>query len=151
VIVGSDCPGLGRRHLNRAAIALAGDPSRVVIGPSSDGGFYLLAAAQPVSSLLASVVWRSRSTRASLVAACRAAGRPVVFLEPLADLDRPRDLDLVIATARRLSVAWRALTAAVAPILAARRAPCVLRVIGRPLFAPGEAHCGRAPPQPLGF
>lgn len=146
VLVGSDCPGLAAHHLREAASALAEDPSRVVIGPSRDGGFYLLAAAQPVSPLLPAVAWRSPRARVSLVAACRQAGRPVVLLAPLDDLDHPRDLERLVALGARLDSGWRSLAAGVARIFAAMRAPRITPILGQPRLAAAGARCGRAPP-----
>lgn len=40
VIIGSDCPGLTQKHLENAFEAL--DQYETVIGPSEDGGYYLL-------------------------------------------------------------------------------------------------------------
>ncbi len=53
VLVGSDVPDLEARHLCRTLEVLDEDPDSVVIGPSPDGGFYLLAAARagPKSSV----------------------------------------------------------------------------------------------------
>ena len=92
VVVGGDIPDLSRRHVERALTAVERDPEAVVIGPSPDGGFYLLATGRPLGAALDEVRWCRRSTCADLVAAARRVGRPVVLLEPLADLDRPRDL-----------------------------------------------------------
>lgn len=148
VVVGTDCPGLGPRHLSQAESALAEDPARVVVGPSPDGGFYLLAGARPLTSLLASVAWRSRRARSSLLAACRQAGRPVYFLEPLADLDRPRDLERFLALRTWLGSSWSLLATALDRILASLRAPSVAARLGRPCLTPTGAHRGRAPPDP---
>jgi glycosyltransferase A (GT-A) superfamily protein (DUF2064 family) len=104
VVVGSDSPGLGARQLVQAIRALEVDPERVVLGPSRDGGFYLLAAARPLDHLLGTVAWCGRATRRTLLDALARAGRPVVMLAPLGDLDAPRDLVgfLAEATAARL-------------------------------------------------
>src|SRR4051812_23555034 len=42
VVVGTDVPGLAAAHLARALSLLEEDADRVVLGPSPDGGFYLL-------------------------------------------------------------------------------------------------------------
>jgi 2-phospho-L-lactate guanylyltransferase (CobY/MobA/RfbA family) len=93
VLVGSDIPGIDGSVVRQALAALEGDADRVVIGPSPDGGFYLLAASRPLGDALASVRWCGRETLRTLRAALALAGRPVTLLQPLADLDRPADLD----------------------------------------------------------
>jgi hypothetical protein len=100
VVVGTDVPGLADRHLREALTLLDGDPRRVVLGPSPDGGVYLLAAAAPLPPL-ADVRWCRPSTLADLARVLAAAGREVVLLEPLADLDRPADLDRFLSGRRR--------------------------------------------------
>lgn len=97
VLVGSDVPGLTADHLKRTHQALIDDPNQVVIGPSPDGGFYLLAAARPLGNALDGVRWRSRETLSSLRQALARIGRPVVLLSPLADLDRRADLEQWLA------------------------------------------------------
>ncbi len=96
VVVGTDVPGLGDRHLREALALLAADPRRVVLGPSPDGGVYLLASAAPLPPLDA-VRWCRPTTLADLSRVLADAGREVVLLEPLADLDRPADLDGFLA------------------------------------------------------
>jgi len=96
LVVGTDVPGLAGRHLREALDLLDGDPRRVVLGPSPDGGVYLVAAGLPLPPL-AAVRWCRPSTLADLSRVLSAAGREVVLLETLADLDRPADLDRFIA------------------------------------------------------
>lgn len=99
VLVGSDVPALSASHVERTLELLAGDPRRVVVGPSPDGGFYLLASAEPLDDALAEVRWCCRLTLRSLRRALARRGRAVVVLEPLADLDRPSDLERWLASA----------------------------------------------------
>lgn len=146
VVVGTDIPGLTASHVRQALDQLADAPERVVVGPSHDGGFYLLAAARPVHGELAAVRWRRRSTLATLVRALRAGGREVVLLEPLGDLDRPADLDLWLAARRRLPDLWHHLVRALRRLLAARRRPPVPAVLGGPAPARIPVPSGRSPP-----
>jgi len=97
IVVGTDVPGLAPRHLERALDLLDADPDRVVLGPSPDGGFYLLAARRPVAGLATGVRWCGRETLRDLLKLLRAQGRPVALLEPVADLDRPADLERWLA------------------------------------------------------
>jgi glycosyltransferase A (GT-A) superfamily protein (DUF2064 family) len=97
VVVGTDVPGLAARHLEQALARLGDDPDRVVVGPSPDGGFYLLAARRPIDGLGSAVHWCCGRTLETLLEALTGAGRPVVLLEPLTDLDRPADLERWLA------------------------------------------------------
>lgn len=121
-VVGTDVPGLSARHLREAFEALGDDPDRVAIGPSPDGGFYLLAARRPIEGLGSAVAWCCGATLETLLDALAAAGRPVVLLEPLADLDRPADLDRWLAQAPQ-DPTWRPVVAALLRLLARLRRP----------------------------
>ncbi|HEY0552877.1 MAG TPA: DUF2064 domain-containing protein [Thermoanaerobaculia bacterium] len=150
LIVGSDVPGLSARHLDDALSLLDadGDPERVVIGPSPDGGFYLLASRRPVEGLAGAARWCRPETLRDLLRSLQAAGRPVTLLAPLDDLDHPADLErwLAVSTA---DARWRRPTARLRRALARRLRPLRLPPPGqlRASFVPVLA--GRAPPLPL--
>lgn len=145
VVVGTDVPGLSPPHVTRAFALLADDPDRVVLGPSPDGGFYLLAARRPIDGL-AELPWCRRDTLHSLLHALRQAGRPVVLLPPLEDLDRPADLERWLS--RSLPDGrWRPLARLLRTALAVRRRPLpMVSESPRPAFA--SAPSGRGPPLP---
>jgi glycosyltransferase A (GT-A) superfamily protein (DUF2064 family) len=154
VAVGTDVPGLREEHVARAVALLreAGD-ERVVVGPSPDGGLYLLAANRPLGHLLERVRWCRRTTLAHLRRLLRDAGLSVTLLEPVADLDRRTDLESWLARlplGRRLACGTRGATellaAAIARALATLRRPLTPTVLGRPRLAPVLARRGRAPP-----
>lgn len=151
LVVGTDVPGLGARHLARALESLAADPGRVVLGPSPDGGFYLLAASRPIPGLSVATRWCRPDTLRSLIRALRAAGRPVTLLDPLEDLDRPADLDRWLAAQRGQAlreIRWRALVRLLRRALAAARRPLPLVAFRvHPAFAAATA--GRSPPAAL--
>ncbi len=105
VVVGTDTPDLGAELIAAALARLDGDDGDVVIGPSTDGGVYLLAFRRSIARELRSVRWCRPTTRAALVAALAAAGRRVHLLPALADLDSRTDLERWVATAS--SPGWR--------------------------------------------
>jgi 2-phospho-L-lactate guanylyltransferase (CobY/MobA/RfbA family) len=92
LVVGTDIPDLSAAHLRDALGRLAAAPSQVVVGPSPDGGFYLLGAATPLAGLLDGVHWRWHDTLHSLRTNLARHGMGASLLEPLDDLDHPRDL-----------------------------------------------------------
>ncbi|HVF58979.1 MAG TPA: DUF2064 domain-containing protein [Thermoanaerobaculia bacterium] len=152
VVVGADTPGLAAAHVERALALLAARPDAVVVGPSPDGGLYLLAAAGPIPDL-AAVRWCRAETLASLLAALRAAGRPVELLPPLADLDGPADLAGWLGRGDNDSggerlAPWRSL---LARTLAALARPPRPRRLDLPAFAAVPLFSGRAPPPLLPF
>jgi glycosyltransferase A (GT-A) superfamily protein (DUF2064 family) len=86
VVVPGDVPGLGARQLTEAFRALGG--SSAVLGPSPDGGVYLIGCRGPADRLLEGVRWNTAHVLRDLIARAPDA----VLLDPLADLDRPVDL-----------------------------------------------------------
>jgi uncharacterized protein len=155
VVVGTDVPGLAAAHLHRALAALAADPEAVVLGPSPDGGFYLLAAARPLPRLAARARWCRRDTLAALRRSLAADGRRVVLLPPLADLDRRRDLERWVAASRRAAAprraplpALRRLLRRLAAVLAELRRPAAWRPPPRLRPAPVPVRRPRPPPGP---
>ena len=147
VVVGSDVPGLTGDHVGRALESIGDERDRVVVGPSPDGGFYLLASNRPLDAELESVRWCTPRALESLIAALRASGLEVSLLEPLRDLDRVRDLTLWLSTDARRSELWRGWAARLRSLLAALTRPPAPRSLGRPDAAGLPAFAGRAPPR----
>lgn len=146
VVVGTDVPELSSRHLERALDALGDDPDRVVLGPSEDGGFYLLATRRPIEGLASAVSWCCAATLRTLLDTLAAAGRPVVLLEALTDLDRPADLERWLAGRRPGDGGWHPVLRTIRRLLVRRRRPRITRHL--PRLSPGvlPAIPARGPP-----
>jgi 2-phospho-L-lactate guanylyltransferase (CobY/MobA/RfbA family) len=148
VVVGSDVPALAVDLFRAALDGLAHDPDAVVVGPARDGGFYLLATARPLGSVFREVRWCGSVTRKTLLAALRRAGRPVVLLSPLHDLDRPADVEAWLAEGRPYPAMVRVWSDRLRAFLSARRRPLADRDPD-PTLAPAFGSLrGRAPPLP---
>lgn len=91
IAIGSDTPGLPIRLLEHARDVLASAPA--VIGPSEDGGFYLLGLRRCPAGLLAGLPWSQEETFARTLARLRERGIETGMLLPWFDVDRPRDLE----------------------------------------------------------
>jgi rSAM/selenodomain-associated transferase 1 len=113
IAIGADTPGLPERLLVEAARALAN--ADAVLGPSEDGGFYLLGLKECPEGLLAGLPWSERTTSAATLSRLLGRGLAATTLEPWFDVDRPEDLERLRssidrgathapATARLLSV-----------------------------------------------
>ena len=151
VVVGTDVPGLAAAHVERALAAIAADPRCVVLGPSPDGGFYLLAAARPIAGLAGRTRWCRRDTLAGLRRSLAAEGRRVVLLSPLADLDRRRDLERWLAATAAAGLgstrlAWRALRRRLTVLLAALRRPAPFLAPAAACWQPVPVRSPRGPP-----
>ncbi|NNF27647.1 MAG: DUF2064 domain-containing protein [Gemmatimonadetes bacterium] len=90
VVIGTDIPGLDREVLRRAFRALA--EADVVLGPSLDGGYYLLGLNRPAPELFTGMAWSEATVLDETRTRARRTGRTVMELEPLRDVDRPDDL-----------------------------------------------------------
>jgi 2-phospho-L-lactate guanylyltransferase (CobY/MobA/RfbA family) len=149
VVAGTDVPGLDANHITEALRLLDQDAERVVLGPCPDGGIYLLAAARPLGDALAQVAWCRSSTLADVLAALEAAGRPVVLLAALSDLDRPSDLERWLAGRIPPVEFWQPILAGLRRLLALLRRPPSPTHLGRVRPAVSPVPVGRSPPLPL--
>lgn len=90
VIIGSDCPGLSTQHINDAFEAL--DGKDYVIGPATDGGYYLLGMKKLHRPLFIGKSWSTSSVFEDTRNQIEAAGAQLHQLEPLSDVDTKGDL-----------------------------------------------------------
>ena len=86
VAIGGDIPALDGRRISEAFDALAS--SEVVLGPSPDGGVYLIGVRGPIGALLSDVRWKTCAVFGRLMFNAPSAR----VLAPLDDLDRRADL-----------------------------------------------------------
>ncbi|MFP3940675.1 MAG: DUF2064 domain-containing protein [Thermoanaerobaculia bacterium] len=154
VVVGTDTPGLSPERVTRALELLrgsgrgGGSPERVIVGPSPDGGLYLLAAGRPLGPVLRRVPWRRRNTLGHLRRTLAEAGFQVLLLDPLADLDRPADLEgWLHHRAAGAAEALRHLAFVLRRLLAGLRLPSLAAPAARPRPVPVSIPRGRAPPR----
>jgi rSAM/selenodomain-associated transferase 1 len=89
-IIGSDAPALTAAHLDAAFAAL--DAHDVVLGPASDGGYWLIALRRPAPVLFEGLAWSTSAVLRETRARAERAGLSVALLETLSDLDTPADL-----------------------------------------------------------
>jgi len=90
LLVGSDCPGITESLLRRA-FALLKD-NDLVLGPSEDGGYYLIGLKRPLSGLFSEIPWGTERVFDLTVQAGERLGLRMGMLEKLQDIDRPEDL-----------------------------------------------------------
>ncbi|MGP1375440.1 MAG: TIGR04282 family arsenosugar biosynthesis glycosyltransferase [Almyronema sp.] len=90
VAIGIDCPGLNANCLNQAFEQL-GDRD-LVLGPATDGGYYLIGLQQPQPTLFKAISWGTSAVLSQTVAAATQAALSIAYLEVLQDVDYPQDL-----------------------------------------------------------
>lgn len=91
LVVGTDSPGLPGELLDDARRAL--ETAHAVLGPSDDGGFYLLGLSRTVEDLLEGLPWSSEETFEMTKSRLAERGLSVHVLPPFFDVDRPADLE----------------------------------------------------------
>lgn len=92
LLVGSDCPGLTRRHLLDALEALTRAP--VVLGPARDGGYWAVGQRAPGTECFSGVPWSSPRTLEVTRERLRSLGVGWLETVTLADVDTAADLEL---------------------------------------------------------
>jgi hypothetical protein len=97
IIVGTDSPTLPVRYLQEAMAQLTGGAAQVVLGPASDGGYYLIGASQPVPELFADgMKWGTSSVLPTTLQRLREHPKLRCHLLPFFyDVDTPSDLRLL--------------------------------------------------------
>ncbi|MBI4200850.1 MAG: TIGR04282 family arsenosugar biosynthesis glycosyltransferase [Chloroflexi bacterium] len=90
VIVGTDIPTLQPRHLTGALERLR--DHAVCLGPSRDGGYYLIGAHDIHPCLFQRVPWGTATVLQATLERAKAAGLPVALLDACSDIDTIEDL-----------------------------------------------------------
>ena len=98
VLNGSDCPSLEPADLERAAGWLCGD-AECVLGPATDGGYYLVGLRRALPGLFSGIDWGTPRVLAQSRDWLRANAVDWAELRQLPDIDRAADL-------RQLGALW---------------------------------------------
>ena len=100
-IVSSDVPGIPEGAIPAAFAALA-EGADVVLGPASDGGYWLVAMREAHDEPFREIPWSTPAVVAVTRERCAEAGLRLVELEQWRDIDTPVDLELVARDADRI-------------------------------------------------
>ena len=92
VLIGSDNPTLAAEPIEQACAALNGADD-VSIGPSADGGYYLIGMRQPHLGLFEAIDWSTSRVYAQTLARAERLGLLVHPVRESYDVDTPEDLD----------------------------------------------------------
>lgn len=100
VVIGSDSPTLPREYIEMAFRKLIdnskeSEPSDAVLGPSLDGGYYLIGQRTPCQSLFDSIDWSSESVLEQTIDRFVSAERSFELLPPWYDIDSQTDLQFL--------------------------------------------------------
>jgi rSAM/selenodomain-associated transferase 1 len=91
IIIGTDCPDLNSQILATAFEQLKN--FNLVLGPALDGGYYLIGLQQPIGELFMNIPWGTAQVFAKTGEIAQKLNLSIGYLQYLADIDRPEDLD----------------------------------------------------------
>ncbi|MBM3835676.1 MAG: glycosyltransferase [Verrucomicrobia bacterium] len=89
VIIGSDCPAVTMEDIGQSWTALL--THDVVLGPATDGGYWLVGLREPHTTLFYGIAWSTAAVLQQTLERTKAAGLDVHFLRELADVDTEAD------------------------------------------------------------
>jgi rSAM/selenodomain-associated transferase 1 len=92
IAVGTDTPTLPTAYLGQACEALRSSAADMVLGPSRDGGYYLIGLSAPAPELFVNVPWSTAGVCAETLRRARVSGRRISVLPSWVDVDRVEDL-----------------------------------------------------------
>jgi rSAM/selenodomain-associated transferase 1 len=90
VVIGSDSPDLPPERV-REALDLAAERD-LVLGPCSDGGYYLIGMQAVMPQVFRGIEWSSETVLADTIRRAQEIEASIALLEPWQDVDTPEDL-----------------------------------------------------------
>lgn len=90
LIIGSDCPGITTEIIESAYARL--DQQEVVIGPSEDGGYYLVGSKKFIPQIFDNIPWSTESVYPETIRILRDKSLSYSALPTLNDIDTEEDL-----------------------------------------------------------
>jgi rSAM/selenodomain-associated transferase 1 len=94
-LIDSDSPTVPAAAFQQAVDALAAPGDRIVLGPSHDGGYYLIGMKQPHAEPFERITWSTGSVCQETLERCREANLEVVLLPTWYDVDDAATLHLL--------------------------------------------------------
>lgn len=91
LIIGSDCPAVTHELIIEALHML--DRHDVLIGPATDGGYYLIGLCSSAPGLFTGIGWSTELVLQQTIERCNALHLTYVLLPELRDIDHPEDLE----------------------------------------------------------
>lgn len=90
VLTGADLPAMTEDHLHSGFAAL--EQADISLGPTTDGGYYLIGARKPCPEVFSSQQYGCATVFENTLAAAKSAGLSVGFAAVCGDVDTPEDL-----------------------------------------------------------
>jgi uncharacterized protein len=94
IIIGTDVPTVPLEYFSQALTLL--DSHDLAIGPTMDGGYYLIGMSKPVPELFVDMPWSSDQVLRLTQEKAAELGLKSVLIQPWRDVDTPADLEALI-------------------------------------------------------
>ena len=98
ILIGTDIPSLPSNNLTQAFDALKDND--VVLGPSTDGGYYLIGVKADHPGLFKDIEWTTSTVFASTTRRIQRAGLRLALVPPWYDVDTPEEVAFLAAHAK---------------------------------------------------
>lgn len=96
ILIGTDTPQISQRTIDSVINIIINNHDKIVLGPSCDGGFYLLAGTMvPLIEIMESVQYSKSDTLNQLLSLLREDNFAYSLIEELSDVDIVEDLKLL--------------------------------------------------------
>jgi rSAM/selenodomain-associated transferase 1 len=96
-LIDSDSPTVPAAAFEQAIAELAKPGNRIILGPSDDGGYYLIGLKRSHPELFANITWSTSTVFSETIAAAQAANLEAVILPLWYDVDDTATLDILTA------------------------------------------------------
>jgi uncharacterized protein len=96
-LIDSDSPTVPAAAFEQAIAELAKPGDRIILGPSDDGGYYLVGLKHPHPELFANITWSTSTVLAETITAAQTANLEAVLLPLWYDVDDATTLDILTA------------------------------------------------------
>lgn len=98
ILIGTDIPTLPTSHISEAFTLLQNKD--VVLGPSTDGGYYLVGLSKPCPEIFENISWSTPSVLSETIQSLRKQNYSLGLVPPWYDVDTPEELALLVAHAQ---------------------------------------------------
>lgn len=85
IIIGSDCPYIASTHIDEAYLSL--ETNDLVLGPTTDGGYYLIGLKKPIPELFKNINWSTETVLKETISVSSQLDLTYHLLPELTDID----------------------------------------------------------------
>lgn len=104
VLIGSDLPVFPSHFLEEAFAVLEKPGRDLVLGPSRDGGYYLIGMNRPIRQIFEDIPWGEEEVFIATAQRARRLGLSPSFLPQWFDIDRPEDMSYLASLAHQFAI-----------------------------------------------